>query len=617
MSSKDELPARWRRNSVTPAETTSRSQRILGGKGDETVVLAAAAMTAFERMWGGIYLLTRDHPKRKMFLDMFLETLKPIMQQNDRLRLDVEPYAFKVDGQEVLKIDRPNQNYIYRLYQDGVRQLVFHENITNEELERFLDVFGQIFGETPSEDDIVTLLWDADLEGITYQAIEFFSEGSGDAPEDGPSQADATVGVDDIVKWATCAVPVTDARIDTSQLIERRKGFRADDRKIRRQAPELLDGVVEDTQKQAEGVFSFTPAEKKEIHDRLRAQENDIGAKFGEILFFTLQALGESASQGVRKAFGEFTIESIEHQTLKPILDAARAIDALDESPGAQDVKREILGDLHQDEIITVLIERSGIEETRKETAQLLRFISIDGFPALWKRLQSTNDPSVRNDILGHLETSAPRHQYFLIDEVIDGDENQALLALDLLLKTDYSLVFKELLPGLHNESAAVRRGVLNLMMNAKDPAIQKVIQKVLPRMLRDPDEKVRLKTIDILVRMRIADPENSLLSVIRDPSFETRSDNEKLHTISALGRVTTGKGLAVLREIALGSKTPRVDQVTRIEAIRILGSRGDRESLSSLEKLSKAFMASKEIKKAAGMAVKTIRYRKASHEQR
>ena len=132
--------------------------------------------------------------------------------------------------------------------------------------------------------------------------------------------------------------------------------------------------------------------------------------------------------------------------------------------------------------------------------------------------------------------------------------------------------------------------------------------------------ENVRLKTIDVLARIKPANLENILLSAVRDPGFATRSDREKLQTISTLGRVTTNRAISIFREIAFGSKTLKVDLVTRVEAIRILGSTENphnTESLSALQKLSKGLIANKDIKKAASKAIKNIRHRKASYERR
>ncbi len=63
----------------------------------------------------------------------------------------------------------------YNAYADGVIRVEFHEGITSKNLQDFLGVINRASqGGIGSDDDTVTLLWELDLDTISYSAVEGF-----------------------------------------------------------------------------------------------------------------------------------------------------------------------------------------------------------------------------------------------------------------------------------------------------------------------------------------------------------------------------------------------------------------------------------------------------------
>lgn len=64
------------------------------------------------------------------------------------------------------------ENLAFRLYSDGIRELVFHDGITPEDVRAFLDALWGIADGSDADDDIVTRIWSKNLTTITVVSAE-------------------------------------------------------------------------------------------------------------------------------------------------------------------------------------------------------------------------------------------------------------------------------------------------------------------------------------------------------------------------------------------------------------------------------------------------------------
>ncbi len=608
---------------MAETEAVTRSQRILGGAADDTIERVQATMVAFERMWGGIKVLAENHPARQGFLENFIRIANTAFEESDGFRLDVEPYAFTMDGQEILAIDRENDNYIYRLYQDGIRHLSFQEGLSLQEIDTFLKILMGMFSDVASsEDDIVTLLWDASLEHITHEAIEGFAgsekAGDDDEGEDISAAGEGVTGIssgpalsaDEVSKWATAGAAITDDDIDMQDLIDRKQAvaIQFDEKRMRDEAAELLDGVVEDKQDKAEGVFTISEEQQSALAQHIRASQSYHSTKFGEIALLTRYHLGEEAGPLIARAFGEFAKECMRKNEITVLVRATSAIVGIDTLPGAAALRTEIFEGLQDPAIADKLVASLGQAQEDPEVKKLLKVISGDSFPMLWRRLTSTTDMATRRRLKELLEASLTGKEEFLIEQLRDGDERSSLVALAMLRKIDYTAVLRDMVQaGLRHKSAPVRLEVINTIRKIDDP----VVHTVLPRMLKDADESVRARVMDVMLRIAATRPEDNFIYAIRDLRFAERSDAEQKRFVLSLGRVATEKGMALIRKMALDPVDKKISRDLRVAAIQVLGARGGEQSLAGLQKLTKSFMGNKDLKNAAKLAIASIERRR------
>ena len=114
-----------------------------------------------------------DNPMCRKFAEEFLGRLGEVFQLIDTVRLSVGKTKLFFSGEVVLEQPGREESVPGRLFWAGVREITFHVGLTADEATRLLGVFRATASEEGAElSDVVTLLWDARFEHVTYIAID-------------------------------------------------------------------------------------------------------------------------------------------------------------------------------------------------------------------------------------------------------------------------------------------------------------------------------------------------------------------------------------------------------------------------------------------------------------
>ncbi len=71
------------------------------------------------------------------------------------------------------------ENLAFRLYSDGIRELVFHDGVTSEDVRAFLDALWGVADGSDADDDIVTRIWSKNFTTITVVSAEEIVKATG------------------------------------------------------------------------------------------------------------------------------------------------------------------------------------------------------------------------------------------------------------------------------------------------------------------------------------------------------------------------------------------------------------------------------------------------------
>jgi len=147
--------------------------------------------------WVGMFMRTiktcrlydEANPTVVRFREDLASKLDQLLTRTGPLRLDVSPRAIRLAGHEVHAGHSREDNLAGVLYRDGIRGLSFDPGIQPREIDALLDRLLQVTGPSAGDDDLVTLLWDADLPHIAVDTVPLEGEADGGGEENEEAEA--------------------------------------------------------------------------------------------------------------------------------------------------------------------------------------------------------------------------------------------------------------------------------------------------------------------------------------------------------------------------------------------------------------------------------------------
>ena len=134
---------------------------------DEEVSSGNDIVQAVVKAARGLAIYPPGSPFHERFLGELHRKLTGHLETYGSLRLDLDHYEIRF-GEEVLYENRnPKESLAFRLHADGITSLEFREGVTEEEATTFLHIINTRSSDL-DDDDILTLLWSADLQHIGY-----------------------------------------------------------------------------------------------------------------------------------------------------------------------------------------------------------------------------------------------------------------------------------------------------------------------------------------------------------------------------------------------------------------------------------------------------------------
>jgi len=118
----------------------------------------------------------KQNPIAQKFISELAAKFDSFLNTYGDLKLDIEQFSLLYKGREVFYSEERQDNLALALFVDGIREFSFIKELAREEIEAFIDILLSAPEEKNPEDDIVTLLWEKELEHITYFVPEDVAE---------------------------------------------------------------------------------------------------------------------------------------------------------------------------------------------------------------------------------------------------------------------------------------------------------------------------------------------------------------------------------------------------------------------------------------------------------
>jgi hypothetical protein len=247
---------------------------------------------AMSKFIHGKKIYAKNNPTLVKFAAEFRDTFRAYFKNYDELVLAIEQNTLRWEEQVVYEDDKRDDNLAFLLYKDGIGELSIPGEVSDEELETFIDIIKQELHSTKANtEDVVTQLWKADFECISYRVLDEYLDGEYGNGRDASSTGAATTPLE--FEDHVDLLGVQDKGreiIDTKRYGGSIEGYLAE--LVEKTRPECpADERDEVFQQLVESLFSVSSDELKRCQRELeKEQQRDALVDFMEsILFFALQ----------------------------------------------------------------------------------------------------------------------------------------------------------------------------------------------------------------------------------------------------------------------------------------------------------------------------------------
>ena len=121
-----------------------------------------------------------NNPMHARALDAVRESLLALWTQTDSIEIHISETQFIWEGRPVLEEpDRATDSLPWTFYKDGIRELHIAKGFEDADLAILLDILQRIRKSSADDDDLLTMMWEAEFSSLEYKYVEIGSEGGG------------------------------------------------------------------------------------------------------------------------------------------------------------------------------------------------------------------------------------------------------------------------------------------------------------------------------------------------------------------------------------------------------------------------------------------------------
>lgn len=565
--------------------------------------LASDVAVAFERALKSFRQFGVRHKTSQGFVDDAVKRLGLYAAEHGELALSVIGSDLLHEGESIYSDPELRTSYPFLLFRDGVQRIIFEPGVDQQEVASLCGILrdqSSLGASIALEDDLVTLLWDADLPHIRYLVSESFKQDDTDAEQDEKRERLIAQLKEDAS--AARLTPELSARF------------------VRPPKERELDRANRDLDVAQAWERGNEIASNKAARDALVQQidtDETLLRKFLEIIFLEiLNHKDPKVRADLIKLVRDFAVESARRDRLGEAIGVLKALGDLAKGAGAEGKKvaQEILGAIATPEFLAEVMNQLSLAD-EAGTEQLLTFLAL--IPARESRalvphLSSVGSSSRRRAVCQLLADRLGDDLAQVGEQIRDAEEGLALDLVFLLKQSPSPRARVELLVALDHVAAAVRRAAFDCIRAGAKPEDPSVIGAALLA-IEDSDQDLRRVGLLSLPRVLDADIARRLRTIISRDAFDGWDYSDKrrafLAYATASGRRSAKELLEVLGTRAMFSSDDLDDR--RCSAAFALAALGDEAHLPVLEAEAKRVFGGKRLKEACEAAMAILKFKK------
>ncbi len=519
-------------------------------------------------------LYDENNPVFQRFVSQLREALQNLWGEMDRLPVTVEEKRLLWIGKPVYESDSRTDSLSFLFYKDGIREFTLHEGLELHELNQFLQILNRARDLRAEGDDLLTILWDAELKYFTYGYIDILAESMSLEP---PSAGDGGFGGFHEILQAELG---EDALTEGDRAGESSGGGRN------------ATGVVSAGDFNPT-IYSLDPAELDQLQEEIRREmERDVR---GEVLSALFDRIEEARFPERQREILEIFEMLLPNFLSRGLLSYAGAIleelarllasdDAL--RPGERMAAERLLDEVSGADTLKELIqslEDGSVSPEPAELAALLRHLRADSLRPLLRAAEEAGDPNVRTIIQNSVRGIAKRYTRALVDCLEADDPVVVVGALNLAGSLQLRESAARVAELLAHEAPEVRLAAIHAATALKMP----VAIGALLDALSDPEREIRIAAAKALGGLRYGPAAGYFRDAIKGKQLRHSDLSEQIAFFESYGLLRDPEGVRLLDGLLNGRGFLGRKESGEIRACAALalGKMRSGEAIAALEK--------------------------------
>jgi len=485
-------------------------------------------------------LYDENNPVYQRFVSQLADALANLWSQMGRLQVSVEEDRFTWMGEEVYLSTSHSDSLAFLLYKDGIREFTFREGLEKDELTTLLKVLNRARDLRPEGDDLLTVLWEEDLQFFRYQYVDVLAEGV-DLPEAGEGSPG--------LLQAVLQEEIGDAEGEEAEA----EGDEGDDG----------DGSPGPSQVSTEDfnptLYSLDPQEMARMEKEVRIEMNRdlrgdvLAALFDrveeyrfperqqEILDVFRILLPNFLSQGALRAAGQI-LEEISR------LLAARGALKEPQRVFAEQILDEVSAPSTLEELVQSL-EDGTISPDPRELAAFLRHLRAGALAPLLRASEEAEERGIKTIIQTAVKSIAQKYGAAVIECMNSSDEVVVAAACSLAGKIQLSEAATSISELMVHESPRVRMAAVEAAVDLKASSAVGGLQDA----LEDEEREVRIAAARALAALRYAPAAPYLRAIVQRKAIRQADISEQVAVFESYGLLKDPDGIKILDQLLNG----------------------------------------------------------------
>jgi hypothetical protein len=503
-------------------------------------------------------LYDENNPVRQRFVESLRQAFEGMWTEVDRLTLTVDEDRIFLVGQEVYKAESRSDSLAFLFFKDGVREITFLPGIQDDELVRFLGVLQRARKLVPEGDDLLTVLWEEDLQHFQYQYVDFLAEGV-ELPQ--PGDGATTQQLQGVLGGELGEQEEEEAPDASAQ-----------------QAADQAPAATVSREDFNPTLYSLDPREmetlKTELHKELHRDTR------GDVLSALFDRLEEPArpdrQSEILGVLGTLLPNFLSRGALKAATRVLEELRKLEAMPGIFDEERlaqsrELLDRVSAPEAISELIQAlydGSIRSTPQQLAVFLRFMRAGALSPLLRAAETVEHKELRAVLRSAVHGIAERNRGAVVRLLDEPDPIIASGAARLAGDIQIAEAGPSLAGLLAHADPSVRLAAVEAAVSLKASTAAGALQHT----LHDPERDVRIAAARALGTLRYGPAGERIAEILDSREIRAADISEKVAFFEAYGMVAGDAAVRTLDKLLNGKGFLGKREPSEIRAAAALG---------------------------------------------